>query len=106
MQVPGGGFLQPKTPSCMNENHAANKSTPINPIAETRFLRYGVRPSSTLEAGINNVRSVLTNWLDSEAVPCDLAITRNVTYFVGPIARFVAIGQRSERGAGFVRPLY
>ena len=28
-------------------------------------------------------------WLDSEDVPCDLAITRNVTYFVGPIVRFV-----------------
>ncbi len=44
---------------------------------------------SAEEAGITNVRSVLSDWLDSEPMPCDLAITRNVTYFVGQIVPFV-----------------
>ncbi len=41
------------------------------------------------EAGITNVRSVLSDWLDSKDMSCDLAVTRDVTYFVGQIVPFV-----------------
>ena len=41
------------------------------------------------EAGITNVRSVLSDWLASEDVSGDLAVTRNVTYYVSEIVPFV-----------------
>ena len=44
---------------------------------------------SAEEAGITNARSILSGWLDSEDMPCDLAVTRNVTYFVGQILPFI-----------------
>ncbi len=44
---------------------------------------------SAKEAGITNVQSVLSDWLDSEDMSCDLAVTRDVTYFVGKIVPFV-----------------
>ena len=44
---------------------------------------------SAKEAGITNVRSVLSDWLDSKDMSCDLAVTRDVTYFVGKIVPFV-----------------
>ena len=44
---------------------------------------------SAKEAGITNVRSVLSDWLDSEDMPGDLAVARNVTYFVARIMPFV-----------------
>ncbi len=44
---------------------------------------------SAKEAGITNVRSVLSDWLDSKEMSCDLAVTRDVTYFVGKIVPFV-----------------
>ena len=41
------------------------------------------------EARIFNVRSVLSDWLASEDISGDLAVTRNVTYYVSEIVPFV-----------------
>ena len=48
MRGPVGGFLHPKTSSCMNESQAASNSTPMTPVAKAEFLRYVFRLSSTL----------------------------------------------------------
>src|SRR2546429_7821736 len=45
--------------------------------------------AAAAEAGIPNARFVHANWLETEGLQGDVALTANVTYFVREIGRFI-----------------
>ncbi len=49
------------------------------------------------EAGMENARFILADWLEAEKVQGDVVITANVTYFVGDILGFVGKLEEASR---------
>ena len=77
----GGGAGQVSLPLALRSRQVINVDASPGMLKEFN--------ESANEAGITNIQTVLSDWLGSVDIPCDLAVTRNVTYFVGQIVPFV-----------------